>query len=157
VLRDLEAGDYSLWIPELGEEFSVKITAGQKLAGWAVGPNRMLQLSGENPLQVIDATSKDGKLQIQLEGARKGTRVHVFATRWLPAYDGYQRMLAPRAPIGGEASASRPESSYFAGRKISDEYRYILGPTLREAVSGQHARAAGPTPQSVGAAWNPLT
>jgi transcription termination factor NusB len=136
VLRDLEAGDYSLWIPELGEEFSVKITAGQKRAGWAVGPNRMLQLSGENPLQVIDATSKDGKLQIQLEGARKGTRVHVFATRWLPAYDGYQRMLAPRAPIGGEASASRPESSYFAGRKISDEYRYILGRRYEKQYPG---------------------
>jgi hypothetical protein len=52
--------------------------------------------------------------------------VHVFGTRYDPAYSAFENLARVRdASLGGVIPA-RPESVYLTGRNIGDEYRYVL-------------------------------
>jgi hypothetical protein len=69
---------------------------------------------------------KPKKLVVHLENTSEATRLHLFATRFLPPHHPFDA-LNIGAPVQPQAmSLPKPLTQYVAGRNIGDEYRYIL-------------------------------
>ena len=126
VLEKLPAGDYELVLKTVGTRIRVRLTDGDRLGRFVLGPGRQLETPALAALQIQSITSADGKLKIQLQNPSKLTRVHVFATRYVPEYGVYDRLSRVRAAEPYLFSQSPAESVYLTGRNIGDEYRYII-------------------------------
>ncbi len=131
-LEKLPAGDYSLWLKSVDAQIHIRITEGKQTGRFAVGVMRQLETPVLKPVQIADVklVAKDDKskerIVVRLANATKFTRVHVFATRMLPAYDVFESFARVR---GGGVSFFVPghaDSVYLTGRNIGDEYRYII-------------------------------
>lgn len=124
-LRNLEAGDYDLWLREPDVHVSVRVTAGASRGGWAIGRDRALQLAAPS-LHIVSAGIEGENLRIQLANAGARARVHVIAARYAPAFEPFEH-LAGRGPLApDELTFEHGEASYHVGRDIGEEYRYIL-------------------------------
>ncbi|MBK8097155.1 MAG: hypothetical protein IPK26_08610 [Planctomycetes bacterium] len=123
-LRGLPAGDYLLQYPVQGHACEIAVTAGTADGAWLLG-NRALEAS-PSALQIVDAKFASGELQVRLAHAGADTRVHVFATRFQPAFSPYDYLTATEGGALSWQYLGTAESLYAAGRDIGDEYRYIL-------------------------------
>ncbi len=135
-IDDMPAGDYSLRLKYAGKDIRVSLAAGKAQAGYISSQARRLELREEKPLQIASIKSDKKNVTIKLVNANEFTRVHVLAARYMPEYDA-MGMLAPfgwLAPAAG--SVDKPLSYYEAGRKISDEYRYILDRQAADKLPG---------------------
>src|SRR5207253_5436071 len=66
------------------------------------------------------------QVTIRLHDDSPFTRVHVFATRYQPAFPAFANLARVRdAELSGVYPA-HAESVYLTGRNIGDEYRYVL-------------------------------
>src|SRR5205085_190156 len=63
---------------------------------------------------------------IRLRDASKFARVHVFATRYQPAFNAYRDLAHVRDAELGGFLPGHADSVYLSGRNIGDEYRYVL-------------------------------
>ncbi len=141
-LRDLTPGDYSLWLIEQDRHFTVRITAGAPRGGWTAGAGRNLEQPAKRPLHVTRTSIDGDHLVVQLANAGVDARVHVGATRYLPAYEAFA-LRGPAHP-GLRWMPSTPEgSSFHSGREIGDEYRYILERRLLPRYPGNLLRRPG--------------
>ena len=98
------------------------------VAGHVLGTIRHLQLPGLKPVQIaVGRRPTTTRVTVRLQDASKFARVHVFATRYLPAFSAFAN-LARGARRGTRRRRRRatPESVYLTGRNIGDEYRYVL-------------------------------
>ena len=141
-LRDLPAGDYDLWLKESEHHARVRVTEGKAQAGWLLGRDRILSQYGSDLLQILGVAIQGESLEIQLANADAEARVHVIATRYLSPFDPFQLLDAPVDPVLGIVDVSHPDSSYHSGRRIADEYRYIL--ERRYAGSSPATCSSGP-------------
>ncbi len=137
-------------------QITLRITDGRKSGNMLVGEHRILESRPRLPLQIVSAEivtakidddkeepKKDAKkepkkdvkkveakviqqLRIQLVNSNSTTRVHVFADRYQPAFDAYQNLASVRAAEPWEYEPSLRQSVYLEGRKIGEEYQYIL-------------------------------
>ncbi|MEW6746782.1 MAG: hypothetical protein AB1486_28915 [Planctomycetota bacterium] len=124
-LRGLAAGDYNLLIKETGESVGIELSEGSEQSGWALGAARYLELRGRQPLQIVAIEVNDGALVVRLRNASPFARVHVLADRFHPAHRPFENL------VFGDISPSwlevcQAESSYVEGRRIGDEYQYII-------------------------------
>ncbi len=126
VIEGLAAGDYQLRGPGV-QPVSIRVLATTAVAqGHAVTAGEVAELSRRGPviaeLREL-ASASAGTLAIRLVGATSATRVHVIATRFVPA---------PSAPPGRGQRAVRGRRDlpravdYVSGRELGDEYRYVL-------------------------------
>lgn len=122
----LQPGDYSLLLKRSGTHIHLRVTEGVRRDGYAMGSYRKLQLENERPLQLAPVEVKGDSLRVRVQNAGPLARVHVFATRFEPAYNAYDEMAHVVVPEPYEITTPRPESQYMAGRDIGDEYRYII-------------------------------
>jgi hypothetical protein len=78
------------------------------------------------PLQIKPVTVSDAAVKIELVNSNEFARVHVFATRYEPAYAVCDHLgrIQDREPL--RAVLDDYQSFYAAGRKLGDEYRYII-------------------------------
>src|SRR5262249_23743792 len=73
---------------------------------------------------------------IRLRDASEFARVHVFATRYEPAFSAYAHLGRVRdAELQGVYPA-HAESVYLSGRNIGDEYRYVLDRRYQKKYPG---------------------
>src|SRR5262249_15889801 len=78
------------------------------------------------PLQTAAAPAEGDDVTVRLVDASPYARVHVFATRYQPAFAPYADLSRVRdAELSGVYPA-HAESVYVTGRDIGDEYRYVL-------------------------------
>src|SRR5437588_1948252 len=71
-------------------------------------------------------TADEEAVTIRIRDASPFTRVHVFATRYQPAFSAFGDLARVRdAELSGVYPA-HAESVYLTGRNIGDEYRYVL-------------------------------
>lgn len=125
LIKGLRAGDYSLHLPGR-PDVTIKVTAGDAVAGWVIGRHRRLELKGSMPLTIARVTSDAEFITVKLAHSSPFARVHVAATRFDPGA-GIFGGLGGFARFG--ASSGTPDklrNLYSAGREIGDEYRYIL-------------------------------
>jgi hypothetical protein len=127
----LEPGDYRLELRSNlldagSRRISIRVTKGQQAGDALVGQHRVLQ--HQNPLQpfAIDGTVEDDKLTVQIADATETTRVHVFPVRYLNEFDPFEDFKSIRRPGPWKLSPALRRSAYVAGRKIGEEYQYIL-------------------------------
>ncbi|HAL92349.1 MAG TPA: hypothetical protein DCM68_04915 [Verrucomicrobia bacterium] len=125
-LKGLPAGDYSLYLKPLGREIAVRVTQGEDRDGFVLSPRRALERPRLAPLQVVDVAAGKDAIEIRLANATPFTRVHVLATRYLPAYDLFARLGSTGAPGLLQQPWPPARTFYESGRDIGDEYRYIL-------------------------------
>lgn len=142
-LRNLGAGDYSLYLKEPARQIRVRITRGKRSKGWAIGHDRMLQIARSAPLQVTSVIADGDHLQVKLANAGKDARVHLAATRYLAAFDPFAGLKAPVQPEPATLAVEHPESTYHSGREIGDEYRYILDRRFAKKFPGNMLERPG--------------
>ncbi|MDD4020064.1 MAG: hypothetical protein PHV28_19225, partial [Kiritimatiellae bacterium] len=122
----LSAGDYSLALKAEGRELAVRVTQGDVRDGFVVSPRRALERPRLAPLNVVSITPGKESVEIRLANVSPFTRVHVYAARYLPAYDLFGQLGHSGAP-GLLAQQWQPARTFYeSGRDIGDEYRYIL-------------------------------
>jgi hypothetical protein len=125
-LRGLAAGDYDLWLYRTGERIRVRVVAGPAEKGYVLGRLRHLELPALKPLQIVTVIPDADPVIVRLVAASPYARVHVFATRYQPAFASYADLSRVRdAELSGVYPA-HAESVYVTGRNIGDEYRYVL-------------------------------
>jgi hypothetical protein len=135
-LEGLPGGDYDLLLKRSGQKVRVRIAGGVRKGEHVLGAARQLEVRNETPLQIqsVDAGAK--ALTIRVGGTSSHTRVHVFATRFVPAFSAFERLAAvgDRAPTSTTLGST--PSVYLAGRDIGDEYRYILDRKYAKKFAG---------------------
>jgi hypothetical protein len=125
-LRGLVAGDYDLYLKRTGERIRIRVIAGTVQAGYVLGTTRQMQLPGLKPTIVQSVTADNETVTIKLGDASKFARVHVFATRYQPAFNAFGDIASVRDAELGGIIPGHAESVYLTGRNIGDEYRYVL-------------------------------
>lgn len=135
-ISGLKEGDYDLWLKSLNRHVRIRIAPGEAKHGYVLGNVRQLETRPLAPLQIVSIIDGDdefaarkaqaGQLEIQLANTNKFARVHVFATRYAPAFPaGNQLARIPQAePYSIRTSPA--ESVFLSGRNIGDEIRYII-------------------------------
>lgn len=135
-IDDLPAGDYSLRLKYAGKDIRVSLAVGKAQAGYVSSQARRLELREEKPVQIASIKADKKEVTVKLVNANEFTRVHVLAARYMPEYNA-MGLLAPfgwLSPAAG--TVDKPLSYYEAGRKISDEYRYILDRQAADKLPG---------------------
>jgi hypothetical protein len=125
-LGKLPRGNYDLLLKRSNTRIRIHVTQGQKQGGYVLGENRFLEVRNAKPLQIASVKTDKESISIQLQNVNKYTRVHVYATRYQPAYPVYAHLGVVRDPEPYLVTVPKFESSYIEGRNIGDEYRYIL-------------------------------
>ncbi|MCA9173525.1 MAG: hypothetical protein KDB14_03480, partial [Planctomycetales bacterium] len=124
-IAKLPPGDYNLRLKQSGQEIQIRVTDGKELTGYALGKNRHLEL--REPSVAIDSTViNDKTVQVKLVNAGPDTRVHLFATRFVPAFSPYNELAALSRMEASTVSVGPRRSLYIEDRSIGDEYDYIL-------------------------------
>ncbi|MFW6114242.1 MAG: hypothetical protein ACOC7K_00710, partial [bacterium] len=126
VIEELPPGDYDLLLKASGTRVLLRVTEGEKLGSFIVGAPRQLETPRLQPLQIESVDSSNDKLVVQLRNVSRFTRVHVYASRYLPEYDAYDHLSEVRGPEPYMFRQTPAESVYLTGRNIGDEYRYII-------------------------------
>jgi hypothetical protein len=122
----LPRGDYDLLFKETGERIRFRIAAGSVRDQYVLGAKRHLELRGHDRLRIERVALTPDQLEIQLAPSGPFTRVHLFATRYEPAYWVHDHLgrIGDREP--GWTQLGSRDSAYAAGRILGDEYRYII-------------------------------
>ncbi len=134
-IANLPAGDYELFLKHRRESLTVRLTGGAIAAGCAVSRSRTLEILNPSPLQISGVLVSNETVTICLANATAFTRVHVLATRFMPAY-WVKGKLDYAFPEPYSLRRVPPESIYVAGRDIGDEYRYVLDRKYAEKFPG---------------------
>jgi hypothetical protein len=124
--KNLPPGDYDLWQKVTGEKIRIRVTDGDPVAGYLMGKLRNLEVPGLKPTQIQSVTANDDIVIVKLKDASRFARVHVFATRYLPAFNAFGNLAKVKDAELSGVLPTRPESVYLTGRNIGDEYRYVL-------------------------------
>ncbi len=125
-VSELPRGDYDLLLKRTGERISLRLSEGEMRENYVLSENRQLEVRSSKPLQVESVDVGDDALTVKLTNATKFARVHVFATRYRPAYSAFENLGRVRDTEPYVVSIPRGNSVYLAGRNIGDEYRYII-------------------------------
>ncbi len=125
-IEGLEPGDYELWRKPAPAPIRIRIVRGEIAANHVLGQARDLRVLPLKPLQIASMKVDKDDLIIKVENATLFSRVHLFATRYLPGNSAFRQFDRVRAPeLDGVIPAYAP-SVYVTGRNIGDEYRYVL-------------------------------
>jgi hypothetical protein len=120
------AGDFLLFPRGMDAKIRLRIASGEARDGWFFGAGRMLEAPALEPLGIGSVEVDDHQLSATIGGAGPFTRVHVMATRFLPAYDAAANLGHGPLPSGDHHRPAAPTAAYQMGRPMSDAYRYIL-------------------------------
>ncbi|MEM7785366.1 MAG: hypothetical protein AAF623_18615, partial [Planctomycetota bacterium] len=132
-VSNLDAGDYLLRIRSSAQLHSaqvknikIKVADGMMAGRVIVNDARELETRGTQSVQVPSIGVDDEQLVVQLKNSGAKTRVHVLASRYQPAFDSFTAMSGIRDSQPWYRKNSFQRSVYMEGRKIGDEYEYIL-------------------------------
>lgn len=122
----LPAGDYELFLKRDQTSIAIRVVPGADRAGWITGDKRHIERRNARPLQIAGVTAGEQELTVTLGNAGELTRIHVFATRFVPSWSSANAFSRGAVPGGRAVEVFRAQSNYVSGRDIGDEYRYIL-------------------------------
>ena len=133
-IQKLEPGDYKLTLlsralANSDRRIMIRVTEGHQAGRVLVGKHRVLKRHMPVHPVPIDAAVEKKQLIVQIADAGPTTRVHIFPIRYLPtetAFDPWRDLQTIRALEPWHLVPAIRRSSYLAGRKIGEEYQYIL-------------------------------
>ena len=123
----LKAGMYDLLLKPSNTRIQIRVNPGEVRDGYVLGDTQHLEVRDPSPLQIgRTSIAVNKQVEVNLVNASKEARLHVIATRYVPAYSAFSAMSRVRDPEPYLISTPVAESRYLAGRNIGDEYRYII-------------------------------
>src|SRR5262249_4621921 len=125
-IHKLAAGDYDLWLKRTGDRIRIRVVDGPVESNHVLGKLRHLELPLLKPLQIAAISADADQVTIRLREVSPFTRVHVFATRFQPAFSAFADLAKVRDRELSGVYPAHAESVYLTGRNIGDEYRYVL-------------------------------
>jgi len=125
-LNGLSAGDYELHQKRTGGRIRIRVADGVIQTGHVLGTTRHLQMPGLKPLHIQSVSSEGETVTIKVRDASKFARIHVFATRYHPAFPSFDNLARVRDAELAGVIPGQADSVYLSGRNIGDEYRYVL-------------------------------
>ena len=132
-ISDLPPGDYDLRLTyqevanrTVDRDVKIRVTDGPQTDNVYVGKHRHLESRGSKTLHVTRVSTSKTRVRIELENADQYTRVHVIANRYQPAFNSYNMFAQVTDLEPWVRKPSIRRSVYMEGRKIGDEYAYIL-------------------------------
>lgn len=136
VAKGLPAGDHQLRLKKSHQVLTIRVAAGEPSVGHVFNPARMLQLEKRAPAHLVELTADKRAVRLQVANSDELTRVHVIGTRFLPDFDLY-RNLGPSGRPGLQVGRPpRLPNLFVSGRKIGDEFRYILERRYAQKLPG---------------------
>lgn len=136
VIGGLPAGNYDLHLKDNHTRLRLRLTRGKETENYIMSEKRVLEVKNPNPLHITAVDIKPKTLVVHLDNTSAATRLHLFATRYLPSHHPFDA-LNIGAPVQPQAmQLTQPVSQYVAGRNIGDEYRYILERSLTDKFPG---------------------
>lgn len=126
VIEGLPAGDYELHLKDAYEAIRIRVTDGSEKEGYVISDYRQLEVENPTPLQIVEIDARRNNIRVQLANHSEFSRVHVVATRFIPAYSFYNNMSAVVFAEPSQMTVPRAQNQFISGRNIGDEYRYIL-------------------------------
>lgn len=125
VVRGLGAGEFHLRAPQL-EPWAITVlpAATPRVLDHALVGDRSYELVPA-PAAIDRLELGADELTVCVRGATASTRVHVLATRFLPA-PALGTLERPRRPAQWQRRAPSRDASYQSGRELGDEVRYVL-------------------------------
>ncbi len=132
-IEGLEPGDYRLRLNyfaathrQPATEVTLRVTEGKAAANVLVGRFRHLEDREADALQISAAVATPQSIDVTLQNSNASTRVHVFATRYQPAFNAFGGFSRIQEIEPWSYRPSIRKSVYMQGRQIGDEYQYIL-------------------------------
>ncbi|WP_425615021.1 hypothetical protein NA78x_004909 [Anatilimnocola sp. NA78] len=125
-ITKLPAGDYDLLLKTHQRRVRIRVSDGAQAGRYVLGKWRQLETKPLKPVQIDTATLGEDKLVIQLSNTSKFTRVHIFATRFVPEFSVFDELARVRGEEPYVFHQTPAQSVYLTGRNIGDEYRYII-------------------------------
>jgi hypothetical protein len=125
-LRGLEPGDYDLALHDSGDAIRVRVTRGARSGDWLLGRDRSLEAPASRPLHVRSIAVEKDEIVVRVANASKSTRVHVVATRYTAPFDAFVDLAGAFEAHDRTFQFDRIPTTYHSGRKLGDEYRYVL-------------------------------
>ncbi len=136
-ITGLPPGDYSLhFLKDPYRNYRVKIENGERAGNWVLGRVRHLQTLVNAPLRILGVSESGENLEIALANANPVTRVRVEALRYLPpvnSHFGNYFLDHQKIPSKHVSPASL---SFESGRRLADEYRYVIERQYAEKFPG---------------------
>ncbi|MCB1098660.1 MAG: hypothetical protein KDN22_24020, partial [Verrucomicrobiae bacterium] len=142
-IQNLPAGDYSLLLKDAAWEIELRITEGEESNGFLMSDVRNLEHRNPQSMQISEVKSEGDELVVRLINANAYTRVHVFADKFLPAFDAYGTLgkSIDLEPLSG--TPARFRNMFVSGRAIGDEYRYIIERRYAKTFPGNMLQRPG--------------
>jgi hypothetical protein len=132
-ISGLAAGDYKLRLSfphrnqsKFFHEISIRVSDGALAEGLIAGNSRILEETSRRPLHFTAIQEKNDEISIQLDNVNEATRIHAIATRYVPVFDALGQFQTAQQREPNLRSARNWQSTFVEGRKIGDEYEYIL-------------------------------
>ncbi len=85
-IQGMPAGEYDLLLKEPGVHVVLRLVDAQPRDGWLAGRSCLLETRNPAPLQITRVAVEKDALTISLGNSTADTRVHVYATRFVPAF-----------------------------------------------------------------------
>jgi hypothetical protein len=139
-VKGLPAGEYGLWLKRINKHIRVRVIDGQIQDGYVLGANRHLEVRDADALHIRSVKVNKESLEIQLDNASAFSRVHVIATRFVPAFNSFANFAKVTDPEPFLLTKPKATTRYVAGRNIGDEYRYIIDRKYAKKYAGNMLR-----------------
>ena len=136
VAKNLAAGDYRLRLKRSSQWLTIRVAAGERSTGHVFNPARTLELEARPPAHLVALKADKKSLRIEVANVDDLTRVHVVATRFLPGFDIYGALGQSAMPGPYRGQPARLPNLFLSGRKIGDEFRYILERRYAQKLPG---------------------
>jgi hypothetical protein len=139
----LPAGIFELVHKPSSKKVEIRVVAGAEKQGFVHGKTQRLELPHLASVGVAKVAVNEKDIQIQVQNASPGTRVHVMATRLTPRYNTFASFSQAGSSPSQTFPIPRFVSFYLNTRAIGDEYRYILDRRLEKRYPGNMLNRPG--------------
>jgi len=135
-IKDLTQGKYSLCLKDNDSlTIAINVSKGKKASSFIFGKCRILEQARDVDVQV-EAKVTEKALKITVHNSTERTRVHVLASHFLPSHNVVNSLAQfPLSPLASKQFTTN-ECRYLSGRKLGDEYRYILDRKYAKIYAG---------------------
>ncbi len=135
-IAGLTEGDYALHLKHSGHHIRLRISDGDPVDGVIVSDSRMLERRETQRLSIVKTSINDDGIAVQLANINDSTRVHVFATRYSPAFDAFAHLSAIQDAEPFVNRSRAPQSLFIEGRRLGDEIQYVLNRRFHKKFPG---------------------
>jgi hypothetical protein len=125
-IKGLVPGSYDLFLKSINVHITICIDKGIRQDDIILSDHSALKIENSRYPFIDNIDVNDNEIAIKTGNINEFTRLHVLATRFLPAYSTIDHLLPIETIAGNRIQKSKPVSHYISGRNIGDEYRYIL-------------------------------